>query len=197
MLNKGKRVALFLDICEENHDVEPLYFTPSVDTKLRSKLEGNSLEDILYEILCLTRTYNTFTKKSGDELGASAQTESNRRRSALDMWRIAQGVGLNVSLSEVMESLYKLCMKENRMYVSLCSTVGRRVFRVREDVGQGGGTSTNAWDEFGIVFDDWATITKPETSEQEAVYKMYDPNGRNYRERFHSEFRNGTPQGGN
>jgi len=201
MLNAKERVALFMKIVAENGEVGPLYFKKSIHEELMSLMKKTNFD--LWTAIEATCTkayshpcYDTPNALLSDEEKVKLsvneklhlsypQTEAKRRRSVFDIFRMVQGLGLPNSILEVMECLYE---HGDEFNISVCCTVGRRVFRLNSAWNEGV-SSTSSHDEFGLQFDNWSNITTEEGGAVIPTQYMYDPTHKIYRDKYESEFR--------
>ena len=86
------------------------------------------------------------------------ETHPGKFRSSLDIWRHILAVRPEITIFEVMNSIYNI---RDRLYGQYCSEVHRRVFKIHL-VGyyDHGLESTNYRDEYNLLFKDWENIGK-------------------------------------
>jgi hypothetical protein len=111
-------------------------------TRLLKPLEECLLKD------STTLIYNSYTK----------ETSAGRNRSSLDLWRHLKFYLPEITIYDVMHSLYNL-MQDKPIHSQYCYTVQRRVFNCRES----GYTAPinygiQSKDEYGLLFSEWKNI---------------------------------------
>lgn len=144
---KEKRVMAFV---KKNGD-SPLIFGADlyIDARLRKEFafppSAKSLTSKIYVIL------NAAQKRGSVDSKGNYQCHAGARRSALDVWRLLMGYGVNVSIFQVMRCMCRLKMVGR----SYCSTVQRRVFR---PANPGNIWDSEKIDEFKLHIEDWRSI---------------------------------------
>ena len=138
-----------LAFCKRDH--KPVQF-PSL-RRLRKK------DSLIMEILSATEYLSSLN------MIGFIETYPGRRRSAVDIWRHAVAIQPDISIFDVMESIYR-CRKY--MAGGYCIQTRRTVFRLLSNMGQ------TVWSlefdrnfmcrDFGMYFSTWRTINRKESS---------------------------------
>jgi hypothetical protein len=136
------------------NDTSPLFFGfQDSDTEPNQVDNTGDLDNLVYSIIRATRHNGSF-----DEHG-ELDTEGNRSRSSIDIWRHVKSYRPDVTIFEVMRSMYALSYSEDRPLVGhWCSTVNRRVFRAKEDFPNWNLLVADQSDEYNLILDDWENI---------------------------------------
>lgn len=109
-----------------------------------------SIDDRVYEIVCLCRRYITIHYK-----GENFQCRSGANRSAVDIMCIYKFYFGDIDLFTILRTLYRL-VSERRISTLKCSDIHKQVFWKR---GLGDNYSMYyETTEFGIKFDEWMNI---------------------------------------
>lgn len=88
------------------------------------------------------------------------ETRPHARRSALDIWRHCKYYSRDITIFDVMASLYN---QRSILCGQFCNQVERRVFRIKELVkGSPELRDVTTQDEFGLVFEQWKEINTEE-----------------------------------
>lgn len=138
-----KNVQQFVDA----HDSSPLKFK---DYTPKEPNPNVSVDSMVLRCLKLTELYPSLNTES-----KLKETRNGRRRSSIDIWRHIIFFFPEVTLLQVMKSLYNV---QDDLYGSYCYDVHRRVFFLKNGslfTGLSGVTSTDEEDEYGLTFDDW------------------------------------------
>lgn len=131
-----------------HYDQTPLYFkSKSVNKESISKL---SINDLVMKVLSLTKRYSSYNLKTG-----AKETKINRRRSSLDIWRHCKYFQPDITIFQVMRSLYKLEPAINSNY---CGFVYRRVFRITDNLLPLYLRGHEVHDEYKLLFSSWRDI---------------------------------------
>jgi hypothetical protein len=185
VMNRRQRVALFLKLSEENGENYPLYLSQDHERIVMAGItDPLNLDKLVLSCLSATRHCGTY-KVSGSPNFASGRTyPAGGRRSSFDIWRILKGLGINIPLTTVMESLYR---SRHLVYTNVCGGAGRRMFRVCSTWGLGSGVdSVTGCDEYGLRYDEWDGLND-DAGLTAVTPKMYDPNGVLFRREYASE----------
>lgn len=123
-----ERIQDYQRRCEKIGDSGPLIFSKNQQISLG----GLSLDKAVIRCLELMEKYPSIDQKTGYQ-----ETRNGADRSAIDIWRHLQVDYPEVTLPEVMQTMYKIRRKLNGHY---CYVVKRRVFFLKSS-------------SFGILFD--------------------------------------------
>jgi len=128
------------------HDTSPLVF-------LEDKSENipDDLDELI--IFCLERmSYNS----SKNYINNRIETDPNKWRSSIDIWRHVKFYKPEITIFDVMDSLYR---QQDELVGHYCITVQRQVFKLRM-LNTRGGFYSDIDTEFGFEFIDWGGINK-------------------------------------
>lgn len=117
------------------------------DNVLIPNEEKLSLDELVLKVLFFTHFYGSF--------GDNFETTRDRYRSVLDIWRHVIYYRSDVSIFDVMHSLFN---NRTLLIGQYCGNVERRVFKLKEHVENGSLLGVHAHDEFGLQFRDWENI---------------------------------------
>ena len=108
------------------------------------------LDELVYKILKHTKHYRSINIASG-----LVETNPNRWRSSLDIWRHVIYYKPNYTIFDVMNSLYILGTN-NKVFGQYCHLIYRRTFKTK------GYVLADQWkvDEYNLTFDEWKDINK-------------------------------------
>jgi len=137
-----------------NKSIDPLqfkHFSSNSDlTKVVVKYhEELSLDELVLKCLELTNFNWSFSEDNGIE------TCSRKWRSVLDIWRHVKYYRPEVTIFEVMNSLYR---NKKELIGQYCDQVHRRVFKLKKFNNNLTLNSQDNFDEFGLKFKDWESI---------------------------------------
>jgi len=150
---KKKRVNDYLS----DKDCTPLHFnlTATVTRQLvNDKIQEGSLDKKIIAVLNLSKRF-----KSINENGR-IETPADKWRSSLDIWRHILYGNPDVTIFDVMDSLYK---QQDNLLSLYCNRIKRRVFRTRfnEDFRLAYGfMHKEAEDEYQLEFIHWKEINR-------------------------------------
>lgn len=123
-------------------------------------VSSTKLDELVYFVI---KNMETFSSKSGRTI----ETLPGRRRSVIDIWRHVINFKKDVTIFEVMESIYKLRLKLVGHY---CNMTRRSVFFARDSLNGDSSEHTPFDDddyfedfeckEFGFDFSDWRRMVK-------------------------------------
>lgn len=137
--------------------VEPCKFA-APEEALATLATSENLGELVRNILEYSMLYDTLAAPR-----YSIETTKRRKRSALDIWRLASPIMPNVTLFDVMNVL----TGDKDLYFSwFCGTVRKRVFQTREKFklwkydlkDDTAWMSTEYPDEFGLVMAEWESF---------------------------------------
>ena len=140
-----KRVENYLDEQGLNY---PLVFEDFEG--MLSTTKSGPLIELVENVLELTRKYRSFLWLDGKQ--DSFETSAGRWRSVADIWRHIIYFRPEVTIFEVMETIYA---HQEQFVGHFCEDVMRRVFAVKSC---GSRLYTEGTDEFGFYFDTWKDI---------------------------------------
>lgn len=136
--------------------IQDLPQTPLRFSKSSRKINytGN-VDDLVLDILDRIYYYCSMNTDNIRETGP------RRRRSVLDIWRHTQFYIPDLTIFEVMRSLFRLGNK-NLISSLVCPGIGRRVFTAKIYYPYHYMAGQDIKDEFRLTFYDWETIGLPE-----------------------------------
>lgn len=154
MKTNEERVLEYIDT--HNHD--PLYFgTQEFSNKFES-IKNSSIEELIICCLNFLRSGCSYRKIDGELV---PDTGSCRYRSSIDIWRHIISIRPEVTIFEVMNSIYNI---KDKLYGQYCTTVWRRVFKNKPkdlygDIYPNIENQTME-DEYNLLFSSWKDIGK-------------------------------------
>jgi len=131
----------------ECHEHSPLFFYPACPI---TNLSDNNLDNIVIICLKLAR-YIDSVRKNGDKF--ILETTAGRSRSSIDIWRHIISYKSEITIFEVMESLYR---QREWLIGQYCHGVRRRVFKLKEF--SWGRLYLRSMDEYRSYFTQWKDI---------------------------------------
>jgi hypothetical protein len=148
---KTDPLIFVIPISEEN---ETIKFT-------HEELKTLELDELVEATVDLTHYYDSH------DLFGKHETSHNRRRSSIGIWRHIIYLRPEVTLIEVMKSLYENIDKYRSLY---CYDIQKRVWRLKRNYKPDAGGDTAIFnrqtcDEYGYILDEWGTVTQ-ESDEQ-------------------------------
>jgi len=170
---KKKRVNNYIS----DKDCSPLHFnlTEAVAKRLLDeRVQDSSLDEKVFWALHRCKQFSSINKLGNTE------TRADKWRSSLDIWRHVIYRNPEITIFDVMTSLYD---QQGKLLSLCCNAINRRVFRtgIGEDfrVGAYGFKDKNIEDEYMLEFISWKNInrklTKRRTVKKEVVArKKYD-----------------------
>ncbi len=153
-MNNREKVLNYLN----SEDITPLHFhfTDDFNDKLEFEKVSGNINELVKLVLKFTR--GTSSYNVDDEFACGIE----RWRSCIDIWRHIIYYFPNITIFEVMKSLYDIRDECGGQY---CGTVRRRTFKIKIYSGDRGwfnqtfdGLYTDFRDEFGLLWEDWETI---------------------------------------
>jgi hypothetical protein len=106
-------------------------------------------DKIVLKCLDLTNNYASISCEN------KFTTHSGKWRSVLDIWRHVKYFVPECTIYDVMRSLFK---NKDLLVGHYCTTINRRVFRLKKNINGYGLISLNDLDEFYLKFNDWEDI---------------------------------------
>lgn len=147
MNNKKQQVLDYID--DNTHDA--LYFTDDVQ-KSFELLKDSSLHDCVELVLTYTQDNYSCRKLGGILIN---DTYPDCTRSSIDIWRHILSIKPEVTIFEVMETMYNM---SDELVGQFCDSVDRRVFRLKKRMRGWILADTLDYDEYGLEFPDWRNI---------------------------------------
>ena len=147
MYERKDKVLKFI---ENRVKIVPLLFKLKDETL--EKIGKLELDELILEVLKLTNDHRSYT----DNVKISLETTSGRWRSVYDIWRHVLYFNKEVSLLDVMASMYKNKDKYSGHY---CPDIHRRVFKYIQNRGSAV-DDDNYSDEFNLKLRDWCEINE-------------------------------------
>jgi hypothetical protein len=137
----------------------PLRFRGYTSPKDEFDITKYSVDDMIVRTLQLAWDYASEHPENG-----FIECGSKRRRSSLDIWRHIKFYYPEVTIFDVMHSLYNLYRKE--VYGFYCTTVWRRVYKYKTYWSSGNeelmadmsGQKNDNFDEYGLEWKEWEDI---------------------------------------
>lgn len=139
----------------KKYDTSPLIFK-NWEGKTTELPDSDNIDDLVRNILKYAKSYESFGQIS-DEY----ETDRGAMRSSFDIWRHAKAVKPDITIFQIMESLYNI---RDDIYGHYCSTVRRGVFELTPEYGLWSENITDAGNlhflsrEYGITFYAWRNI---------------------------------------
>lgn len=124
---------------------EPLRWNLSEETT--EKLKELSLDKLTYQVVLMTLSEDSYTSEDG------FQCNRNRWRSSLDIWRHIIYFKPEITILQVMNSLFNI---GDTLSGHFCDNIMRRVFRTKTY----GRLSISERDEYKLYWKDWNNIDK-------------------------------------
>lgn len=133
-------------------DTTPLIFYKC--TKEVESFKELTLDELVYECLSLTDCYGSQNPET-----LSYETQSGKWRSVLDIWRHVRYYQPDVTIFDVMRSLWEQRVK---LVGQICNDIHRRVFKLHEHSEWAElvwyENEPEDYDEFELNFNEWADI---------------------------------------
>lgn len=145
MNQKQQQVANYISDREQNI----LHW--KIKNEVNEKLSKLNLDDLIIQTVGLTSIYNSYNEKN------MRTCYDDRWRSSLDIWRHVKFYKPDVTIFQVMNSLFSL---QDKLIGHYCEQIWRRVFRKKI------GNSTSILrglrerDEYNLTFYEWENIDK-------------------------------------
>jgi len=134
----------------KNYSNSPLVFheVNHPEIEFKPDISNLTLNELVLFVLENTSKYYSKNKYM-------TETGRGRLRSSLDIWRHVKYFRPNISIFDVMNSLYEI---KHELISHYCVTVNRRVFGLRKFYSRVYSLLENEKDEYGMVFIDWENI---------------------------------------
>lgn len=127
------------------------YNSKVLEIKQKDKKIIDNLDSLVIWILDTSNYCKSFNVMSG-----KTETYCGKWRSSFDIWRHCKYYNEDISLENVMASLFRI---QSLLVGHYCCTVDRRVFKLKKNVDDYGLINYER-DEFGLHFRDWKNIDK-------------------------------------
>lgn len=157
-LNAQKKILAYVAAVEADREygTAPLLFNEFTTAYPKEFLQQASLDDLVHGVL-----YTTHFARSINSVRTSVETWPSRNRSSLDIWRHCKYFRPDITIFEVMDSLYR---QQGKLKSQFCWQVMRRVFNSVEAL-----KSTHVWvssiichasnpDEYKMRFSTWSRL---------------------------------------
>lgn len=123
-----------------------------LDKTTSSLIELLPLDLLILECLKLSLSYC-----SKDSVNDKIETEPNKYRSSLDIWRHVIYFNPEITIFDVMESLYE---NRGKLITHYCPDIKRRVFKLPRDHYFTSMNDEDCLDEYELTFYDWENINE-------------------------------------
>lgn len=156
------------------YSIEPLIFIKGINqdtfyTPMENISIGTPVDDLVLQVLELARSNSSFRLslpfdqifdtnfKLINRKGYYSETFNGRSRSSLDIWRHIKYYLPEITLYDVMHSLYNI-MQTHPIMSQYCNTIRRRVFNAQNSYNRPTNYSASVTDEYGLKFPDWKNV---------------------------------------
>jgi hypothetical protein len=136
--------------------VDDLYFCEDyydegiIDCSKQLKITGAiSLTTAIYNCLELATKYYSYSKPF------DVETEMGAARSSLDIWRHIKTYNPDITISDVINTMYKM---ENLLVGHYCDGIRRRVFKLQENELGWDFLMKDEKDEYNLIWKDWENV---------------------------------------